>query len=183
MIKLALASLLVGLAATSAAAQSRDSVTVDFTLGSSNGSGGNQLYAQTDGVGAALTIAFRNRGRTPIAPVHAFALEGRASGIGDVCLIDPSAPHGCAPYYPSFISAGFLGGAELGDSRAALRALVGPAYFATNGRDGLGAQLDLDASAGTKHVALVASLRHDLIRRFSGETLRVSSVGFGLRFK
>ncbi len=178
------AALLATLTATSAAAQSRDSVTVDFTLGSSSGTGGRRLYADRDGIGATLVVGIRNSPRTPLAPVYAAALDGLGTiDFGDSCLIDPTATHGCAPPYPSFVSAGLLGGVELGDSRAALRALVGPAYVAASGRDGLGAQLHLDASAGTKHVALVGALRRDFIRRFDGEPLHVSTVELGLRIR
>lgn len=182
--KAVFSALLVALTATTAAAQSRDSVTVDFTVGASTGTGGKRLYADRNGVAATLLVGVRSGPRAPFAPVYAVALDGLGTvDFGDVCLIDPTATHGCAQQFPSFVSAGLLGGAELGDSRAALRALVGPAYVAASGRDGLGAQLHVDASLGAKHVALVGSLRKDFVRRFDGETLHVSSVEFGLRFK
>jgi hypothetical protein len=63
----------------------------------------------------------------------------------------------------------------------ALRAMVGPAFYAGQGASGLGGQLELDAAAGPTHLAFVLAARGSVIARFNGERLRLGSGAFGLR--
>jgi len=154
---------------------------LDMNGGAGTSWGGNRRYSERGAVAAEVTLAWR--GRTEHARVYALSIGGQASpASGDNCLIPPGST-GCAPQFPGVSHIALLTGVEQGASHDAVRLLVGPAFFGGTGSSGAGGQAQIDAAAGFRHLQLVAALRGSLLRRFSGETFRLGSFGFGLRIQ
>jgi hypothetical protein len=166
------------------AQQPRDVLSLDLTIGRGTGSGGNQRYVSSDGIAAEMTLAFRPHPDHALGWMAAVAL-GRRSGpldLGDLqCIVRIDANTGCLPGFPTFSHVGLIGGGEWRVSHLAVRALVGPAWYAGGGPSGVGAQAHGDVAIGFRHVALVAAARRSWVERVSHETLRCRSLEFGLR--
>ncbi len=163
-------------------AQKPDSISLDLSIGPSSGSSSKSDYYQRGTAAAEFTMAF--------GPVHStgriFALTvgGNASYHStDVCAIDEEHPGQCRDFFPSTVHLGLLGGLHLGGTRAALRAMGGPVVFSGGGVSGGGLQLQVDGTAGLEHVALLAALRGQALRRGTGETLYIRSLGLGIRLQ
>lgn len=159
-------------------AQSPDSLSLDLTLGLSAGSSNRDNYYHPGAAAVEFTLAY--------GPVHttgrivALTVGGDLS-FSSVCAIDEASAGACRKDFPSTIHLGVLGGFHRGTSHTALRAMVGPVAFGGDGESGAGGQLQLDAAAGFTHVALLAALHGQLLRRINGETLFLRSLGIGLR--
>lgn len=166
--------------ATPLSAQSPDSLTLDMTLGLSAGSSNRDNYYHPGAAEAEFTLAY--------GPVHttgrivALTVGGNIS-FSSSCAIDEATPGACRADFPSTIHIGVLGGFHRGTSHTALRAMVGPVAFGGDGESGAGGQIQLDAAAGFTHVALLAALHSQLLRRINGETLFLRSLGLGPRIQ
>jgi hypothetical protein len=175
---------LVASVAPSLAAQSRDSLSLDVTLGPSSGSGGRRYYYDSADIAGEITLALRPHPDRASAWIAAVSVGRRTPAeFGDRCALNPGGAPGCAPAFPSFSHLGLLGGREWRTSHAGVRAFAGPAYYFGGGASGLGGQLHADAAAGFTHLQFVAAVRGMWVDRFSGETLRAHSLEFGLRFQ
>lgn len=180
--RIGLAVALVVSVAPSLAAQSRDPLSLDVTLGPSTGSGGRRHYYDSADVGVEITLAVRPHPDRPSAWLGGVTVGRRTPAeIGDRCFVDPGSGPGCAPAFYSFSHFGLLGGREWRRSHGAVRAFAGPAYYWGGGASGLGGQLHVDAAAGFKHLQFVVAARGTWVDRVTGETLRAHSLEFGLR--
>jgi len=167
-----------------AAAQARDTVSLDATIGASAGSGGRQPYYGSGDIAGEVTLGIRFHPERTVASIGALSVGGRSRfGFGDTCrlLNGPDGPPGCAPYFPALAHLGVLGGVERREGAGSLRALAGPAFYAGNGPSGFGAQTQLDGAAGFSHLLIVAAVRGSWIVRVTGETFFFRSLEFGLR--
>ena len=169
---------LILLATSFSYAQTTRSLSVDLSVGLSTGSGGR--YADRSGIAGEITLV----------PEHAtigfvaLTVGGAGSiGSGDVCALEAGPGTRCLPQFPATAHLGVLGGLEGRVSGVTLRMLGGPAFFGGAGASGMGSQIQLDASAGGAHIAVLIATRGSLIRRFSGETQWLSSVAVGLRIR
>src|SRR5512146_1736884 len=162
-------------------AQSRDSLSLDATLGPSIGSGGRGPYYSSDDVAGELTLTFRPHPDRDRSQIFALSLGRRTSmDFGDRCVLDVAAGAGCIPAFPAFSHVALLVGIEQQWGIAAVRALTGPGFYGGGGSSGMGAQLHLDGAVGFTHVAFVGAIRGSFVSRFNGETLRARSVEFGI---
>ena len=182
MYRLIFGLILLGCLAKSASAQRPDSISLDLSVGPSTGSSSKSDYFQRGTAAAEFTLA--------IGPTHSsgriFALTvgGNASyQSAEVCAIDEAHPGQCRDFFPSTVHIGLLGGFHFGRTRAALRAMGGPVAFSGGGVSGAGLQAQIDGTAGLEHVALLAALRGQVLRRGTGETLYIRSLGIGLRLQ
>jgi len=167
-----------------AAAQARDSLSLDATIGPSAGSGGRQPYYTSGDIAAEVTLAFRFHPERSVAGVGALSVGGRGTVLSDdVCrLVDgPEGTFSCAPKFPALNHIGILGGVESRASGVSMRVLAGPAFYAREGASGFGAQTQLDGAIGFSHLALVAAVRGSWIVRVTGETFFFRSLEFGFR--
>ena len=163
-------------------AQTPDLISVDLSVGPSNGSGTRENYYLPGTAAAEFTIA--------IGPIHStgriFALTvgGNLSySATDICAIDETRTDRCLPIFPSTTHIGLLGGYHIGRSHTSLRAMIGPIAFAGGGPSGAGGLLQVDGTAGLSHVAFLVGLRGQVLRRINGETLYIRSLGLGLRLQ
>ncbi|HEU0301202.1 MAG TPA: hypothetical protein VFR37_17185 [Longimicrobium sp.] len=154
----------------------------ETSLGFSAGGGGG--YSERDGIALDLLLAKQVRAAPAGTLVAAITAGVHGPIAGDLDCI--STPAGlCAPGFPVFISAGVMGGVQLGSAaRANARLLAGPAVFAAEegGTLGLQGRLDL-ATPALFHVSLVAALQGAVLPRFQGETLTSRSISLGLRIQ
>jgi len=167
-----------------AAAQTRDTLSLDATFGPSDGSGGRRPYYRSADIAGEVTLGLRFHPERTVAAVSALSVGGRSHfGFGDTCrlLNGPNGPPGCAPYFPALAHVGVLGGIERREGAGSLRALAGPAFYGGDGPSGVGAQTQLDGAAGFSHLLLVAAVRGSWIVRVTGETFFFRSLEFGLR--
>jgi len=166
------------------AAQARDTLSLDLTVGPSVGSDDRKHYGNADGVAGEVTLAFRPHPDRVVAPLAAIAI-GRQSpveGNGDAkCVVFPGDGSGCAPSFPAFGHAGLLGGIELRATHLAIRMLTGPALYGAGGVSGWGGQLHVDGSIGFTHLAIVSAGRRSWIASSTGGWLRCRSWEVGLR--
>ena len=174
-------ALVAGLA-TPLSAQKPDSISLDLSVGPLHGSSNKEDYYQPGSAAAEFTIAFGPTHTT--GRIYGLTVGGNfAYASNDVCEIDESRPGKCRVFFPSIVHIGLVGGFHVGSTRAALRALGGPIAFSGGGVSGGGLQLQLDGTAGLEHVALLAALRGQVLRRVDGETLYIRSFGLGLRLQ
>lgn len=179
-LNIALATVLVG----SLQGQSRDSLSLDATLGPSVGSGGRGPYYSSDDVAGELTLTIRPHPDRDRSQIAALSVGGRTSlDFGDRCVVDVAAGSGCIPAFPTFSHVALLIGIEQQWGIAAVRALAGPAFYEGGGSPGMGAQLHLDGAVGFSHLAFVGAIRGSFVSRFDGESLRARSVEFGIRIQ
>lgn len=156
-------------------AQATRPLAVDATIGTSYGWGGS--YTGRDGVAGAITLVPWHA----TARIAALTLGGRGSlPHGDTCIIAAGSSSGCLPRFPSMTHLGLLGGFERTRSGRSIRALMGPALFKSGSTSTLGGLGQLDASAGSAHLSVVATVRGELVRH-AGETLRLGSLSLGIR--
>lgn len=180
--RLILGFALVAWLAKPVAAQRPDSISLDMSIGPLHGSSTEEDYYQPGSAAGEFTIAFGATHST--GRVYGLTVGGNFSySSTDVCAIDESRPGQCRAFFPSIVHVGLVGGFHLGSTRAALRAMGGPVAFSGGGVSGGGLQLQLDGSAGLEHVALLAALRGQVLRRANGETLYIRSFGLGLRIQ
>ena len=163
-------------------AQSRDTVSLEITVGASRGWGGGRNYIGEGGVAGEITLGIRARPGDATTRITAVTVGARSSfNFTDVCVMDTVAGFGCRPRFPSVAHIGLLGGLERRRRAGALRVLAGPAFYGGKDASGLGAQLQLDAAVGFTHLALLLAARGSFILRPTGETLGLGSLGLGLR--
>jgi len=98
------------------------------------------------------------------------------------CAIRLDGSTNCAPErFPTMTNAGLLGGFERVRSQGALRALVGPTVFNGRGKSALGGLGQIDATRSWARLALVLTARGSVFPRAPAETLRLISLGLGVR--
>lgn len=175
-------ALLVGLANPLSAQYATDSISIDLSIGPSHGSGTRENYYLPGTAAAEFTMAFgavHTTGR-----VIALTVGGNLSYTAtDVCAIDESREDRCRPIFPSTTHIGLLGGYHIGKPNMSLRATAGPIAFAGGGPSGAGGQVQIAGTAGITHVAFLAAVRGQIMRRVNGETLYIRSIGLGLRLQ
>lgn len=163
-------------------AQKPDSISLDLSIGPSSGSSSQNDYYQRGTAAAEFTMAFGPTHTT--GRIFALTVGGNASyQAAEVCAIDEAHPGQCRDFFPSTVHIGLLGGFHVGTARAALRLMGGPVAFSGGGVSGGGLQAQLDGTAGLEHVAFLAALRGQVLRRGTGETLYIRSLGLGLRLQ
>lgn len=153
---------------------------VEGSLGLRYGSGGNYV----DRGGAAVDLL----ATLPIGQISGGTLIAGVSGgvngavaVADICAIGPNQE--CLPSFPGFVSVAALAGVHQPLGSGSLRLLLGPGYYqAHDGPDVLGVQGRADVSTPRFwRVALVGSVRANLLPRYEGEMLRLTTFGVGLR--
>jgi hypothetical protein len=148
---------------------------LDATIGVGRGWGG-EYYAPI-APAAELTIALPHEASRFIG----FAFGGHtAIPAGDVCHFN-AAQTRCLHRFPGTFHFSVMGGLERTSKYDAVRVMVGPAYFGSDG-NGYGALARLDGSAGSRHVAVIGALQGAIDFR-SNETLRFGTVLFGMRLR
>lgn len=156
-------------------------VSVEATFGWGAGTGGTYTNRGAPQLDLMLGLRFAD---TPAGTI----IGGLAVGVplpvarSLECLLLPDGE--CAPGFPQFFSGGVLLGMQWGSDRSAsLRALAGPAYYrAPEGSGAVGFQGRLDlATPPLMHTALIASVQRSVLPSFQGNTLGITSLGFGLR--
>src|SRR5215831_1453793 len=168
------------------AAQTRESLSLDATIGASAGSGRRQYYGSGDFAGE-VTLGLRFHPERTVAAIGALSVGGRSHvGADDaICrLVDGSSGTSprCAQHFPGLAHVGVLGGVER-RGVVSLRALAGPAFYAGEGAPGFGAQAQFDGAIGFSHLALVGAVRGSWIARVTGETFLFRSLEFGFRVR
>lgn len=175
------AAAIIGLAPATAA-QARLPISAEAGVAFRFGIGGTYVNR----AGAALDALLAARLRAVPAGTLIGALGANLQGaimVAESCILLPEG--GCVPEFPVLVSGGVLLGLERGIARgAAARLLAGPAYYRApdGGSRALGLQARADlAGEALPHVAVVVSLRGDVLPRFRGERVAIGSVGLGLR--
>ncbi len=160
------------------AAQAARPFSMDITAGVGTGWGGR--YSGRAGITAEATvIPEHDAGR-----LFAITVGGSATSVStDICVFESGPGSRCLTGYPSLVHVGILGGLERLGSLGTMRAMVGPAFYGGQGASGIGAQFQLDAAAGGKHVALVVAGRGSVLTRFTGERLQLGSFAVGVRLR
>jgi hypothetical protein len=176
----ALALTAATLGAASLAAQS-SGPSVDLSVGVSRGQGGE--FVQRGGIAAA---AFLGKG----VSANGVVLGLDATLQGPVATQDARTPlpeGGCVPEFPLLASLAALVGLEARvGSRAALRALVGPALFlgAENGDGRVGARLRGDLVWPLpSRLAAVVSMGGGALRTAEGDVVWPTWAGVGVRLR
>jgi hypothetical protein len=156
---------------------------IEGSLGAYRGAGGS--FVERGGVAMDIVLA------TPVSRAPAGSvLVGLAGSITGPLAKDldcVNGPNGeCIPDYPTFGSVAAVAGMQrsFGGGFSA-RALAGPAvYYAAGGDRALGLQGRADvASPVFGHVALVASVRGNVLPDYQGAPLRFAVFGLGLRIQ
>lgn len=181
------AALLLGVGPSAAAAQDWPVITLDMSVGQSYGRGGPSYYLNRGGTVSDFTLAWRAR---PVAGggllLGIAAGKQIIAGHDAICHAMPDGV-GCRPSYPLIRSVGALIGWESGSpGRAAVRLTSGPtAYRAQEGvGDAIGIQARLDAATPAfHHLALVGSVRGDLLPGFQGDTHALGAFMLGIRVR
>jgi hypothetical protein len=152
---------------------------VDVTVGLGYGGGGH--YSGRAGVDGAITLVPRHRA----AGIVALTVGGFNSlPYHEKCRISYAWSSDCAPArFPTLTNAGLLGGLESVRSKGAFRALLGPTLFYGRGRSALGGLAQVDAAQNWARFAFVITVRGSVFPRAPGETLRLISLGLGVRVR
>ncbi len=168
-------------AATALAAQTPRPTALDATVGVSHASGGQ--FAGRVGVEGALTLVPKHRA----SPVLGLTIGGVNSlpYVQDCVVVDYAVASGtgCEPRFPTVTYVGLLGGLEQVRATGGLRLLAGPAVFNGRRRTALGAHGQVTATRRWARGATVLTLRGGLFPREQGQTLRIVSVGVGVRLQ
>jgi len=159
------------------AAQSSRPLSLDATVGLGSGGGGD--YSGRAGVEGAITLVAPHRA----AGIMAVTMGGFNSlPYSENCAIRPDWSTNCAPArFPTLTGVGLLGGFELARPKGILRALVGPTLFNGRRRSALGGLGQIDATLSRARLALVLTARGSVFPRAPAETLRLVSLGLGVR--
>jgi hypothetical protein len=172
-------------------AQGPRALSLDATLGGGYGFGGGELYPRGGvALDALIGLRIRASGRSALLAGISAGVQGTLN-FGDVCN------HGsrgqCLDDFPALIPVAALAGWEgrtgTGTSPGAtLRVLVGPSYVRFDGEAqrgrAAGAQGRVDlATPPLGPVALVASLRGNVVPRFRDQTFGTWAAGLGLRLR
>ena len=177
----ALAALgIVGSSPARAQTTAQDSVLrFDFSLGRHTTSGG--LIDYKTGAMADVLLALGVHEQPGWETVVAIGVGGVIGGFGDRCLIRPEG--GCAPQANFGVWNVLIGGdASLGG--AAVRGLVGPAYYTGGGGRSFGAEGRLDLSSPTlAHVGLGPMLRATWLPSHGGQRFVAWAIGGSLIFR
>jgi hypothetical protein len=176
-------------AASSAHAQDRPSVSFDATLGKG--------FAWTDGeyrgdrngisIDALLALRFRPHAKGGVvAGVNAGVHGPWAAGTDAVCI--PASKGGCLPEFPTFEMVGALAGWE--NASTTLRAMAGAAYIQAGATDGwsdwsVAWQARLDGAFPTSgRLTVTGSLRGAYVPNYPrGDAFRLLSLAVGLRIR
>ena len=175
-------------------AQDPRPLSLDATLGGGAGVGGVEVHSRGGiALDALLGVRLRASGRSAFMAAVSAGFQG-ALGSGDVCFIGSRGQ--CLEDFPILIPVAVLAGWEgrtgTGASPGAtIRLLAGPAYVHLDGDDSAGQRGNAAGAQGRVDlatpplgpVALVASLRGNVVPRFSGQTLGSWAVGLGLRLR
>lgn len=143
------------------------------------GYGGGGRYSGRAGVEGAITLVARHRA----AGIVALTIGGFNSlPYRENCVIRIDSSTNCAPArFPTLTNVGLLGGLERVRPQGALRALVGPTLFNGRGRSAVGGLGQIDATRNWARLALVFTARGSVFPRAPAETLRLISLGLGVR--
>lgn len=143
------------------------------------GYGGGSDYSGRAGVEDAITL---------VAPHQATGIMALTLGgfnslpYREKCVIRVDSSTNCAAArFPTLTDIGLLGGLELARPQGAIRALVGPTLFNGRRRSALGGLGQVDATLSWARLAFVFTLRGSVFPRASTETLRLLSLGLGMR--
>ena len=159
-------------------AQAARPFSMDVTVGASTGWGGR--YFSRPGVAAEVTLTPSHQA----ARVVAITFGGRGTlASGDICVFESGPGSRCLKRFPAFAHLGMLAGLEQPSPIGTIRAMLGPAFYAGQGKSALGAQVQVDASAGFRHVAFMVAGRASALARFSGERLGLGSLQAGFRIR
>jgi hypothetical protein len=154
---------------------------IEGSLGAYRGAGGN--FVERGGVAMDAVVS------VPVSRTPAGSLVvGLAAGVTGPLAKDldcVNGPNGeCIQDYPTFASVAALAGLQrsFGGGFSA-RALAGPAvYYAAGGDRALGLQGRADVATPVfGHVAVVASVRGNVMPDYQGAPLRFAAFGLGLR--
>jgi hypothetical protein len=143
------------------------------------GYGGGGDYSGRAGVEGAITLAAPHQA----TGIMALTLGGFNSlPYREKCVIRFDSSTNCAPArFPTLTDVGLLGGFERARPQGQLRTLVGPTLFNGRGRSTLGGLGQIDATLSWARLAFVFTMRGSVFPRAPAETLRVLSLGFGVR--
>lgn len=163
-------------------AQTARRISLDVSVGAGGGVGGT--YDERSSVFAEAMIGVRlgpHVGHGMLVGAS-LGVQGPAAGE-DSCNLVPNDL--CASDFPSFYSVGGLVGWEGAFARdATLRLLAGPAYLWASEGHGIGATSRIDVSSPSVwHLALLLALRGTVLPDFDGATLRLWSLGAGIRVR
>ena len=143
------------------AAQTARPFSMDVTIGASTGWGGR--YFSRPGVAAEVTLTPEHEA----ARVFAITFGGRGTpASGDICVFDNGPGSRCLKRFPAFAHLGVITGVERQSPVGTVRAMLGPAFYAGQGASALATQLQLDASAGFRHVAFMIARPATALARF-----------------
>ncbi|MHB1225644.1 MAG: hypothetical protein ACYC2G_16575 [Gemmatimonadaceae bacterium] len=176
------------LAPSAAGAQSADgtprrpSVSLDATVGGSNGHSGGEYRNDGRGMSADVLLAVGFGGAAGGRILA--GLNGNVHETGTTSLIcQPPQARDCVPAFPEFQLVGAVVGWESGNSR--FRAAAGPASARASGEWSewrLAWQGRLDGAVPlARHVAAVTSVRGALVPAYRGDSVRLLALGLGLR--
>ncbi|CAN5678609.1 hypothetical protein BH23GEM6_BH23GEM6_10860 [soil metagenome] len=164
-------------------AQSHLPLATDVSVGFRTGHGG--IYANREGATLDLVLGYSLKEVPGGRFIGGLALGVQGAIASDLsCLVLPDG--GCAPDFPTFLSAGALLGVqrELWNG-VAVRVLAGPAYYQpldAAGAPGLLGSLDV-TSPPWQQVSLMATLRKSLVSGLYGDALAITSLSLGFRFQ
>jgi hypothetical protein len=171
-------------------AQTLRPLSLDATLGGGAGVGGDEVY-ERGGIAADALLGLRLRATRRGALIGAVSagVQGPLGG-SDVCNFGSRGQ--CLSDFPTLLPLAVLAGWE-GQSRrrATLRVLGGPAYVRVDGDDSArqrggaaGGQGRVDlVTPPLGPVALVGSLRGNVVPAFRGQTLATWAAGVGVRLR
>ena len=175
-------------------AQGPPALSLDATVGGGYGFGGGELYTRGGvALDALIGLRIRASGRSALLAGVSAGFQGPLA-FGDVCHFGSRGQ--CLENFPILMPVAALAGWEgrtgTGTSPGAtLRVLVGPSYVRFDGDDraghrggAAGAQGRVDlATPPLGPVALVASLRGNVVPRFRDQTFAAWAAGLGLRLR
>lgn len=179
--RLIFAAASVLLSATVASAQPpAEGVALDWTAGVNTGKSNARRVNTHGGLSFSITASTRPDSARPFT--YALTFGGRGQ-MNEDCVVDLPVSTGCRPEIPGMVHFGLLGGLSRTWHVVGARLLVGPALFRGNVRSRVGARAQADLAIGPRHVALLIGARASLVPQPGGETYRLFSQEFGLRFR
>lgn len=171
-------------------AQTPRVLSLDATLGGGAGIGGNEVYRRGGiAVDALLGMRLRVAGRGALMAGLSAGFQGPV-GSSDVCHFGSRGQ--CLDDFPSISPVAVLAGWEWRrEDGVTLRVLAGPSHVRLDGDDTAGQRGRAAGGQGRVDVAmpplgpvaLVASLRGNLVPAFHGQTLGTWAAGVGIRLR
>lgn len=166
-------------------AQEGPPVSLDLVVGPAYGRGGAE-YQNRSGVALDGTLAWRARAVRGGSLLLALS-AGRQGGFGSDLTCLPLPGGGCTPDYPRFRTTGGLIGWEIAHRRGAgMRLMAGPTHYRAEDGGGraLGIQGRIDAATpSVLHLALVGSVRADMVPSYDRHALLLGALALGVRIQ